>query len=85
MNIDEIIEFCADEDNIQITFDNSVFWILQACASHFFCFVQKVIWSWDYDIDKYLTGDVASYECAGNMYAISIRFNVDTKSFVVSN
>ena len=85
MDLYEIAKFCSDEDNIQITFDNSVFWILQKHASHFFCFVKDAIWAWDSDIDKFLTGETVSYPCAGEVYAINIRFDVNTKTFVVDN
>jgi hypothetical protein len=84
MTLEEIIEFCSDEWNIRITFDYEVFHLL-ADASNFFKFVREAIFAWDCDVDKYETGELLSFESDGTTWQIGIKFDANSKSFIVSH
>ena len=84
MTLDEIIEFCSDEWNIRFTFDYEVFHLLTD-APNFFKFVREAVYAWDCFVEKYETGELLSFENDGMTWQISIRFDVNTKSFIISH
>lgn len=84
MTLDEILDFCQDDWNLQFTFDYSVFWAFDR-VPNFLKIIKETIYSWDCDVEKYLTGETISIECDGDLYAITITFDTQSKAFVVIN
>lgn len=84
MTLDEIIEFCSDEDNLQFTFDFSIFWMLEEVPD-FFKTIQRAIYRWDMYVENYLDGETISIEYNGELFEIAIKFNTNNKTFVISN
>ena len=84
MTLNEIIEFCSDEYNLQFTFDYSVFWMLTD-VPNFFKIIQETIYRWDLCIDKYLDGEVITVAFNNELFAVSVKFDTNSKTFIISN
>lgn len=89
MTIEEIVEFCADEDNLRFTFDHSVFWLFKS-VPNFFGIIEDAVYAWDLYIERYIEGETITVYVEDGIineripYAVEIRFDTATKSFVVS-
>lgn len=84
MTLDEIIEFCSDEDNLQFTFDFSVFWMLKE-VPNFIVMIYEAVCKWDLDVDKYLNGDSIAVEFEDECFSVSIKFDTNSKTFIINN
>ena len=89
MTLEEIVEFCADEDNLRFTFDHSVFWLFQS-VPNFFSIIEDTVYAWDLYIEKYVEGETITVYVEDGIvheripYAVEIRFDAATRCFVVS-
>ena len=89
MTLEEIIEFCSDEDNLRFTFDHSVFWLFQS-VPNFFGIIEDAVYAWDCYIEKYTDGETITVYVEDSIlheavpYAVNIAFDTSTKCFVVS-
>lgn len=84
MTLDEIIEFCSDEYNLRFTFDYEVFHLLED-ALNFFSFIREAISAWDLCVEKYETGELLSFEHDDIVWQIGIKFDINSKSFIIAH
>ena len=87
MTLEEIVKFCSDDYNMQFTFDYSVTHLLANCPG-FFGVVRDTIYNWDYDIDKYITGETISFtdnEYSSFAWSVHIKFDTHTKAFIITS
>jgi hypothetical protein len=61
-----------------------VFWLLTDCP-HFFEFVREAIYAWDLYVERYETGELLSFEHDGLVWQIGIKFDVNSKSFIIAH
>lgn len=83
MTLEEIVEFCSDEDNLRFTFDHSVFWLFQS-VPNFFGIIEDAIYAWDCYIEKYVEGETITVCVDGEPYAVELVFDTETRCFIVS-
>ena len=81
------MRFYSDKYSLQFTFDNSVMHLLEHCPT-FFRTIKDTIYGWYYDIDKYATGETISFTdttYADFTWSVNIKFDTNTKTFIITN